>query len=91
MKRPGTPKGDPLDYIARYPDAIDIDDAIRAERERIAFLERQLAVARNALTAICRTSDSGPWIEVYRAAGGGYGGLQAIAFRIMTDEERRSP
>ena len=32
-----------------------------------------------ALRFICTTNDSGPWIDVYRRAGGGYEGLQAVA------------
>lgn len=34
---------------------------------------------RAALTAIVGPSDEGPWMDLYRQAGGGYEGLQAIA------------
>lgn len=40
----------------------------------------------SALLAICQTNDSGPWIDAYRAAGGGYEGLQAIARTAMETE-----
>ncbi len=33
----------------------------------------------DALRAIAGPEDSGPWMEIYREAGGGYEGLQAIA------------
>lgn len=33
----------------------------------------------DALKAISTSADSGEWVEVYRTAGGGYEGLQAIA------------
>lgn len=46
-----------------------------AERDRLA----------EALRVIAGPWDTGPWIEVYRAAGGGYEGLQAIA-RAALDE-----
>jgi len=42
---------------------------LHAENERL----------REALRVIRGPEDSGPWIEIYRAAGGGYEGLQAIA------------
>jgi hypothetical protein len=42
-------------------------------------LREEFSVATGALRAICTTNDSGPWIAVYRTAGGGYEGLQAIA------------
>lgn len=40
---------------------------------------------RSALTAICTANDAGPWIEVYRSAGGGYEGLQKIAETALAD------
>lgn len=45
------------------------DGAVAA---RIAWME-------SALKAIAGPADSGPFIDAYRAAGGGYEGLQAIA------------
>lgn len=47
----------------------DVIHALEAERDRY----------REALEAIKGPCDSLPWIEPYRAAGGGYEGLQAIA------------
>lgn len=44
-------------------------DTVAAERDRY----------REALRAIRGPEDSGPWMDVYRLAGGGYEGLQAIA------------
>jgi hypothetical protein len=44
-------------------------DALRSENERF----------KAALRTISGPDDRGPWIEVYREAGGGYSGLQAIA------------
>lgn len=49
-------------------------DALRAERDR----------AWDALKAIRGPEDLGPWAEAYRAAGGGYEGLQAIADAALT-------
>ena len=46
---------------------------------RIERLERELEETCSALRAIRGPEDSGPWIIVYREAGGGYEGLQAIA------------
>jgi hypothetical protein len=40
---------------------------------------------REALRTIAGPEDRGPWIMVYRDAGGGYEGLQAIA-RVALDE-----
>lgn len=43
------------------------------------MLPRRSDTLASALRAIAGPEDSGPWIEAYRAAGGGYEGLQAIA------------
>lgn len=37
----------------------------------------------DALRTIRGPEDCGPWIEVYREAGGGYGGLQAVAEQAL--------
>lgn len=50
-----------------------------SETEAIADLQQMYLRARSALEAIRGPEDSGPWIDAYRAAGGGYAGLQAIA------------
>jgi hypothetical protein len=47
------------------------------DRESVSALERN--ILQSGLHAICTTGDSGPWIDVYRKAGGGYEGLQKIA------------
>ena len=41
-----------------------------------------------ALRFISTTNDSGPFVEIYRAAGGGYEGLQAVARRALDSGER---
>jgi hypothetical protein len=46
----------------------------------------QFARYRDALEAICQANDAGPHIEIYRAAGGGYEGLQAIAEAALDPE-----
>jgi hypothetical protein len=51
--------------------------------DELSHWQSRAATAEDALKAICTTSDSGPWIDVYRAAGGGYEGLQAIAERAL--------
>lgn len=38
---------------------------------------------RKALETISGPEDRGPWIDAYRAAGGGYAGLQAIARQAL--------
>lgn len=43
---------------------------------------------RSALRAIRGPEDSGPWITIYREAGGGYAGLQAIAEAALAEEPR---
>lgn len=47
----------------------------------------QHANAVQALRFIAGPSDSGALIEVYRDAGGGYEGLQAVARHALGDEE----
>lgn len=59
-------------------------EAIAAIVERHAAEERRL---RAALESIVGPTDSGPWIATYRAAGGGYEGLQAIARAALEDQE----
>lgn len=49
-----------------------MSDPDLSDSERIAWLEA-------ALRAIAGPCDSLPFIDAYRAAGGGYEGLQAIA------------
>jgi hypothetical protein len=39
----------------------------------------------SALRAIRGPEDAGPWIAIYREAGGGYEGLQAIAAAALSD------
>jgi hypothetical protein len=51
----------------------------RAAQERLEAAEADRDRLAAALKAICQTTDSGPWIAVYREVGGGYEGLQAIA------------
>lgn len=43
----------------------------------------------SALRAIRGPEDSGPWITIYREAGGGYAGLQAIAEAALSDDEEQ--
>ena len=52
---------------------------------RIEWLHQRINRLENALRAICTANDSGPWIDVYREAGGGYEGLQAIAERALDE------
>lgn len=40
-----------------------------------------------ALRTIAGPEDRGPWIEIYRAAGGGYEGLQEIARYALASQE----
>jgi hypothetical protein len=58
-------------------------DCAGERADSTAALNRDLTAERDrlaeALRTICTTNDSGPWIEVYRKAGDGYEGLQAIA------------
>jgi len=42
---------------------------------------------RSALQAIRGPEDSGPWITIYREAGAGYAGLQAIAEAALGEEQ----
>ncbi len=71
----------------------DQADALRANiradsaqrDEMIAELRAITARLSGALLAIAGPTDSGPWAGVYRNAGGGYEGLQAIA-RAALDE-----
>jgi hypothetical protein len=49
---------------------------MHAENERL----------RSALQTIRGPEDRGGWIEVYRAAGGGYEGLQAIARAALRED-----
>ncbi len=44
-----------------------------------------------ALDAICGPRDSGPFMDVYRTAGGGYEGLQAIARAALSQLEEETP
>jgi hypothetical protein len=46
---------------------------------RCRKLEQVIADLLMALETIQGPADSGPWIDIYRVAGGGYEGLQAIA------------
>lgn len=45
------------------------------DRERLASL--------GAMHFLCHTHDSEPWIKIYREAGGGYEGLQAVARAVI--------
>ena len=76
--------GEGLSYIERGTG----EDAVRFlsvpipydDAEKVEALLAEIERLRAALKAICTTEDSGAWIEgVYRPAGGGYEGLQAIA------------
>ena len=49
------------------------------EEGRAAAREWYIEQLEAALRTIRGPEDRGPWIEIYREAGGGYGGLQAIA------------
>jgi hypothetical protein len=55
--------------------------AARCEGLQAALEEKAARVERleGALRTIRGPEDRGPWIMVYREAGGGYEGLQAIA------------
>ena len=57
-----------------------MSDALKAKEARIAQLEA-------ALQTIVGPEDSGQWIEVYRQAGGGYEGLQAVALEALEQKE----
>jgi hypothetical protein len=59
--------------------------AARALVEKIA-MHAELDRLRSALQTIRGPEDRGPWIEVYRAAGGGYEGLQAIARAALRED-----
>jgi hypothetical protein len=59
---------------------LDEPCALHKALHRVTHLEA-------ALKAICTTNDQGYWIEVYRAAGGGYQGLQAIAEKALDDAD----
>lgn len=49
------------------------------EQGVVEALRWKCDVLLGALRVIDGPADNGPWIEVYRKAGGGYEGLQAIA------------
>jgi hypothetical protein len=75
-KARGDNLSDPPNLIQlAWEDFQDVDveywdvDALRSEHDRF----------KAALQTIRGPEDRGPWIEVYREAGGGYEGLQAIA------------
>ena len=67
------------------------DDYERTDRAfavtEIMALEADLRRLRSALDTIRGPEDRGPWIDIYRKAGGGYQGLQAIA-RAALDSTR---
>jgi hypothetical protein len=64
--------------------------ALEQCEERLRALEQRAEGLRAALEAIVGPTDSGPWIETYRSAGGGYQGLQAIAAAALAEWERES-
>jgi hypothetical protein len=55
---------------------------------RILELEAKLTRYEEALRTISGPADSGPYIDTYREAGGGYRGLQAIALATLDKEEK---
>jgi hypothetical protein len=59
---------------------------LREQDKRVAELEAEVERLREALRTIRGPEDRGPWIEIYREAGGGYSGLQAIA-RVALGED----
>ena len=65
----------------KHSDA-DYEAAIsRAENHEqfASYFENTVGIFREALETIVGPADSGRFIGVYRKAGGGYAGLQAIA------------
>lgn len=55
-----------------------------ADIDRIAALEAENEWLRYALRTIAGPADTGPLMDAYREAGGGYEGLQAIARLALT-------
>lgn len=71
-----------VDEIARWVELYgDAEDWAKRAQAAHAKSERYY----EALHTIAGPQDRGPWIEVYRAAGGGYEGLQAIAERALSN------
>ena len=63
----------------------NVRDVARVVAERDS-LQREVERQRDALDFITGGVDRGPWIFVYREAGGGYEGLQAVAREALKGE-----
>ena len=78
--------------ICRASEAEHLREAVAAMQARgktYPPLSMALYIDRleDALSAIVGPEDNGAWIEVYREAGGGYEGLQAIAREALEGRE----
>jgi hypothetical protein len=73
---PDAPLGDDTEFV--FIDRIAFVNAHKHE-EVVAHHVAENERLQEALRVIRGPEDRGPWIEIYRAAGGGYEGLQAIA------------
>lgn len=71
-----------------YPNSNTYNEGyLPCPRCRTPRLEAERDRLRAALEAIRGPADSGPFIDAYRAAGGGYEGLQAIAREALGEHQ----
>ena len=77
---------DPTAAPRHVPDAVRRLQAENADlRSKLEAAERAIEWAVRGLRAIEGPCDEAPWIDQYRAAGGGYSGLQSIAHLTLTE------